>query len=209
MIAGGRLAVYLVWCRRNRGVIRTTPHFRNDAWRAERVAWYRRETGRDLWIQWDDIDLKGGFLKIVTGRNGHRTKGGKSRWVPISPRLRVALREHSLRYRAAKYDGQPSPWILHHTKTQRHHKAGKRIQSLYGAFKAAAEQAKLPPEFVQHDLRHRRVTTWLADEKSAVLVKEAVGHADLRTTMAYTHLAREHLRGLVDEPPGEDVRNRA
>jgi len=67
----------------------------------------------------------------------------------------------------------------------------------------------LPPEFVQHDLRHRRVTTWLADEKSAVLVKEAVGHADLRTTMAYTHLAREHLRGLVDEPPAEEVRDLA
>ncbi len=162
-----------------------------------------------LWIQWEDVDLDGGFLKVVTGRNGHRTKGGKSWWVPISPRLRVALREHSLRYRAAKYDGQPPPWVFHHTKTRRHHKAGKRIRSLYSAFKAAAAQARLPPEFVQHDLRHRRVTTWLAHEKSAVLVKEAVGHADLRTTMAYTHLAREHLRGLVDEPPGEEVRNRA
>ena len=59
--------------------------------------------------------------------------------------------------------------------------------------------AVLAPDFVQHDLRHRRVTTWLAEEKSAVLVKEAVGHADLRTTMAYTHLAREHLRSLVDK----------
>lgn len=31
-------------------------------------------------------------------------------------------------------------------------------------------------------------------------------HADLRTTMAYTHLAREHLRGLVqgfNVPPGD------
>ncbi len=201
--------VYLVWCRRNRGVIRTTPHFRNDAWRVERVAWCRRETGRDLWIQWDDVDLDGGFLKIVTGRNGHRTKGGKSRWVPISPRLRVALREHSLRYRAAKYDGQLSPWVFHHTKTRRHHKTGKRIRSLYSAFKAAAERAKLPPEFVQHDLRHRRVTKWLAAESSAVLLKKAVGHADLRTTMAYTHLAREHLHGLVDEPHPEETRNRA
>jgi site-specific recombinase XerD len=33
-----------------------------------------------------------------------------------------------------------------------------------------------------------------------VHVKEAVGHSDLRTTMAYTHLAREHLRSLVDAP---------
>ena len=49
----------------------------------------------------------------------------------------------------------------------------------------------------QHDLRHRRITTWLGDGKSAVLVKEAVGHSDLRTTMAYTHLSREHLRALV------------
>lgn len=84
-----------------------------------------------------------------------------------------------------------------------------RIRSLYSAFKAAAEQAKLPPEFVQHDLRHRRVTVWMAEGKNPVHVKEAVGHADLRTTMAYTHLAREHLRGLVDEPPPEEVRNRA
>ncbi len=69
----------------------------------------------------------------------------------------------------------------HHTKTQRHHKAGMRIRSLYSAFKAAAEQAKLPPDFVQHDLRHRRVTAWMAEGKDPVHVKEAVGHADLRT----------------------------
>lgn len=163
-----------------------------------------------LWIQWDDVDLDGGFIKVVTGRNGHRTKGGKSRWVPINAQLRQALREHSLRYRAAKYDGQPSPWVFHHTKTRRHHKAGERIRSLYHGFKTAAKRAKLPPEFVQHDLRHRRITKWLAEQKSAVLVKEAVGHADLRTTMAYTHLAREHLRGLVDDVPHrEELRDRA
>lgn len=104
-----------------------------------------------LWIQWDDIDLEGGFLKIVTGRNGRRTKRGKSQRVPISPRLRQALREHSLRYRAAKYDGQPSPWVFHHTKTRRHHKAGERIRSLYNAFKAAAEQAKLPRALVDQE----------------------------------------------------------
>lgn len=80
------------------------------------------------------------------------------------------------------------------------------VPRLYNAFKAAAERAKLPPEFVQHDLRHRRVTKWLADEKSAVLVREAIGHADLRTTMAYTHLAREHLRALVEEVAGHASR---
>ncbi len=81
---------------------------------------------------------------------------------------------------------------------------------MYDAFRTATKRAKLPLDFVQHDLRHRRVTTWLADGKSAVLVKEAVGHSDLRTTMAYTHLAREHLRGLVEqEPKREELRDLA
>jgi hypothetical protein len=34
-----------------------------------------------------------------------------------------------------------------------------------------------------------------------VNVKEAMGHADLRTTMDYTHLVRDNLRSLV-EPVG-------
>jgi hypothetical protein len=36
-----------------------------------------------LWLQWDDVKLDEGFVQIVTGRNGHRTEGGKSRWVPM------------------------------------------------------------------------------------------------------------------------------
>ena len=40
-------------------------------------------------------------------------------------------------------------------------------------------------------------------------VKEALGHADLATTMGYTQLAKEHLRGLVDEPGRDEARNPA
>ena len=162
-----------------------------------------------LWLQWEDVDLEEGFIKVVTGRNGHRTKGGKSRWVPISTRLHVALREHSLRYRAATYDGHPSLWVFHHNRTRRHYNAGQRIRSLYAAFKAASIRASLPPDFVQHDLRHRRITTWLAEGQPVVKVKEAVGHADLRTTMSYMHLVREDLRVLVDQAGRGEARNHA
>jgi hypothetical protein len=41
---------------------------------------------------------------------------------------------------------------------------------------------------------------WLGEGKSPALVKEAMGHSDLRTTMGYAHMAREHLRALVEEP---------
>src|SRR5262249_41034607 len=60
-----------------------------------------------LWLQWDDVHLDDGFLRVVTGRNGHRTKGGKSRWVPMTPRLITAFKRHFARYRFAAYDGTP------------------------------------------------------------------------------------------------------
>jgi site-specific recombinase XerD len=90
-----------------------------------------------------------------------------------------------------------SAFVFHHPVKRRHAQAGARIVSLRRVVKAAAVRAKLPDSFHIHDLRHTRVTTWLAAGANPVHVKEAVGHADLRTTMDYTHLAREHLRALV------------
>ncbi len=162
-----------------------------------------------LWLRWEDVDLEEGFLQIVSGRNGHRTKSGKSRWVPMTKALRAAMRQHFAAYRFASYNGKPTPWLFHHLTSRRTHRVGDRIQSLAAGFARAARRAKLPAELVQHDLRHTRITRWLADGKSPVHVKEAVGHADLRMTMAYTHLAREHLRGLVDEPDREALRDLA
>jgi integrase len=49
-----------------------------------------------LWLEWDDVKPDDGFMQVVTGRNGHGTKGGKSRWVPMTPRLVMAMRARSL-----------------------------------------------------------------------------------------------------------------
>jgi integrase/recombinase XerD len=152
-----------------------------------------------LWIRWEDVDLENGFLWIASGREGHRTKSGKGRWVPMSSRLRQALATHMAEHRFSEYGGDKPPWVFHHLWRHRNAKAGGRIKTMRDGFERAAEAAGLPPGFRQHDLRHRRVTAWLADGKNPVHVKEAVGHSDLRTTMGYTHLAREHLRGLVDD----------
>jgi len=149
-----------------------------------------------LRIRWEDVDLEGGFLWIASGRDGHRTKSGKGRWVPLSARLIAAMRAHFARFRFAG-----SPWVFHHDRTQRHYRAGDRVVSFYHSFKRAAERASVSPELRQHDLRHRRVTTLLAKGKSAAQVKEMMGHADLRTTMGYAHLVREHLRDLMDDGP--------
>jgi integrase len=157
-----------------------------------------------LWARWEDIDLDGGFLTIVSGRGGHRVKGGRTRHVPLTPRLRDALKEHFAQHRFAAYDGRRPEYVFHHTRTRRHYKAGERVRSIRRAVTSAAERAKLSGEWVMHDLRHRRATVWLAEGKSPALVKEALGHADLRTTMGYMHLAKEHLRALV-EPAAQGI----
>lgn len=160
-----------------------------------------------LMLQWEDVDLEGGFLRVTSGRDGHRTKSGKTRWVPMTARLKTAMRDHFARYHFATYRGRRTPWVFHHDHDHHKCKAGARIQSLIHGFKSAARRAKLNRSLRQHDLRHRRVTVWLADGASPALVKEAMGHSDLRTTMGYSHLSREHLRALVesasyDQKPG-------
>lgn len=172
-----------------------------------------------LWLRWQDVDVESGFVTVETVRKGRRTKSGKSRKVPMTPRLRKAYREHMAAFRMQTY-GTPakrSPWVFHHPVARRRAKAGERIGSLRRGFEAAVQRAreslehpedsKLSEELNQHDLRHRRVTTWLAEGKPAHLVQKAMGHADLRTTMGYAHLVAEDLRQLVE--PEEELRRLA
>lgn len=43
-----------------------------------------RDESEALWLRWEDIDLERGFITIVSGRDGRRTKSGKSRYVPMT-----------------------------------------------------------------------------------------------------------------------------
>ena len=158
-----------------------------------------RAYSETLHVQFEDVDLEDGYVRLVSGRDGHRLKSGKSRWTPMTPRLRQAMREHFAAYRFAAYDGQRSPWVFHHSQSRVPiYKAGDRLKDLRGGFDRAVKRAKLPQGFRRHDLRHRRVTTWLKEGKSAAKVQKAMGHSDLATTMGYSHLVKEDLRSLVE-----------
>lgn len=159
-----------------------------------------------LYLRWEDLDLKKAFLTVWSGRAEHRTKSGKSRKVPMTPRLHEALREHEAAYRSRLYKGKRSPWVFHHELDRRHAKAGTRLNKLRGSFNGAAKRAGLPRDFRQHDLRHRRVTTWLAAGKPLALVQKAMGHASIRVTESYLHLVAEDLRALVDDPEEDELR---
>ena len=162
-----------------------------------------------LWLRWEDVNLDSGFITIVSGRDDHRTKSGKTRYVPMTVRLKQALKEHFAVHRFAA----GSPWVFHHTRTRRHYKAGQRVLSFRRAVRGAVRRANVALQrdgldpiptapwvgWTMHDLRHRRVTVWLADGKSPVHVQHAMGHSTLATTMGYYRHLPEHLRALVEE----------
>jgi integrase len=167
-----------------------------------------RSASEALKLRWDDVDIVAGFVHVRSDA-GRRTKNGRSRWVPLTPRLRTALQDHAASYRLAVYDGARTEYVFHHVLTSRKAKAGAPIRSMRRSFGSAARAATLPTEFRPHDLRHRRVTRWLAEGKPAALVQEAMGHSSFQTTLGYAHLAREHLRSLVSEAPAvEGVKER-
>lgn len=158
----------------------------------------RRSEAADL--RWTGVDLAGGFLEVVHGRDGRTTKGKRSRSVPMTARLRSELRDHAAQFRL---DGTGSEYVLHHRRTIGKAEPGDPFaQMLKHTLLKAAEKAELPEEWRYHDLRHRRCTLWLAEGYSPEKVRRAMGHRKLETTLRYSHLVRSDLEEMV----GEDER---
>jgi len=162
-----------------------------------------RSRSEGLHLRWEDVDFADGFIHIDSTRHARRTKTGKGRWVPMTSRLHQAMQDHFAGFRFGAHLSSPSPWIFHHTTSRGGATPGNRVEEYRTPWLKAIERAELPDGFRMHDLRHRRITSWLAEGKPVTLVKEAVGHSALATTMHYTHLAKKHLRSLVDDPEDE------
>jgi integrase/recombinase XerD len=145
-----------------------------------------------LKLEWSDIDLTTGAITIRS-TPVQRTKSGKSRTIPMTKRLHEAMKTHAAAYRFR------SPFVFFHETTRRNAKAGEQIKTLSGSIKAAVKAAKLPEHFRLHDLRHRRVTTWLGESKSPALIQLAMGHSAIGVTLGYSHLTAQHLRALVED----------
>jgi integrase/recombinase XerD len=158
-----------------------------------------------LWLRWKDVDFPKKRITVESIRKGRRTKSGKSRKVPMSGRLRDALKGHFEQFRFAKYGDVQPEWVFHHQHTRRHATAGDRVGTFRRAFANAVERAKVPTDLVQHDLRHRRVTTWLDEGYPVQKVQKAMGHADIRTTMMYEHLLDSTTDELVAKDYAEEA----
>jgi integrase len=113
---------------------------------------------------------------------------GKSRkarrWVPLSQRVFDALKLRA---------GNKSDWVFPSRRAIAGH-----LTTVAKQFREARSMAGLPKGLVLYHARHAFGTYAMAQTKNPALVRDVMGHADLRTTMIYQHPELEPLREAID-----------
>ncbi len=133
----------------------------------------------------DDIDP--GTIEIRV-----RGKGDKERIVFYTPVASQALADYITIARAKDAAAKPSSNALFLNA-----KGGRlSVRSLQYIVDAAAGRSRLGRRASPHMLRHSFATHLLEEGADLRTIQELLGHADLATTQAYTHLDKRRLKNV-------------
>ena len=128
-------------------------------------------------LKWSNIDFYNHCIELL------KTKSGKARTIPISNKLMaefLKLKENKL-----------SEYVFTnpYTKTKYNH--------LQHGFTSALEKANIQ-NFRFHDLRHTAATRMTERGIDLAVVKEILGHSDIKTTMRYAHPVPERKLKAIE-----------
>ena len=132
-------------------------------------------------------DLKDQRLHV---RNG---KGGKDRYVPISPGMVQELRVWWKLHRHPKllFPAPARTWrerSLPLSQVMGSATTHMSVSAVQNAFRLARAQSGIHPEATVHTMRHSYATHLLEEGVSLRLISQYLGHTSLDTTVIYTHL---------------------
>ncbi len=135
--------------------------------------------GELLALTWGDVDLVGARLTV----RGATAKSGRTRYLPLNSDARDVLAAWNPREATAADLVFPGP-------------TGARMTSLKTAWGKVATAAGLKA-FTFHDLRHTFASKLVQAGVDLNTVRELLGHADIKMTLRYSHLAPEHRAAAV------------
>ena len=136
-------------------------------------------------LQVRDIDSRAMLIHVSHG------KGGRDRYVPLSPTLLATLRAH---WRWM----QPKTWLF--PGTMHNWRADRPItpKVVWDACRAAAARAGLTKRVSAHTLRHSYATHLLEAGADIRTIQLLLGHAQVRHTVIYLHLSPRHLQAVAN-----------
>lgn len=127
-------------------------------------------------LKWRDIDFSHGLIHLLV------TKSGKQRVIPMNDHVRNALL--SIR----KHD--TSPYVFVRTD-------GDSLKDVRRGFLSALTKAGIK-DFRFHDLRHTFASQLAMSGVDLNTIRELLGHSDLKTTLIYAHLSKDHRQRAVN-----------
>jgi integrase/recombinase XerD len=139
-------------------------------------------------LRWEDVNLTSGKLMVREG------KGAKDRTLWVDEGQLEELGEW--KERQVEKMGELPRWVF---STLREGNAGEKlaIQQVWKTLRTYAEKAGIEKDISPHTLRHTFATDLYRETGKIRLVQKALGHADLSTTMIYTHIVDEELEGAM------------
>jgi len=130
-------------------------------------------------LRWADVDIE---RRVVTVQ-GATTKGGHTRHIPLTDEAHAILK-------AWKPEKVSSADLVFPGR------AGKAFYTLKTAWATLLEEAGIAG-FRWHDLRHTFASKLVQAGVDLNTVRELLGHADIKMTLRYSHLAPSHLADAV------------
>lgn len=127
-----------------------------------------------------DIDVEKQQLKVRAAA----AKSGKSRYIPLNAEAFKAVTRW-MRQHPGGVDDLIFPG-----------KDGKPMTNIDSSWRTVSAAAKLK-DFRWHDLRHHFASRLVMSGVDLNTVRELLGHADLKMTLRYAHLAPEHKANAV------------
>ena len=124
-----------------------------------------------LSLQWTDIDLEAGELRLRESKTGPRA-------VPLSPPAAKVLAE------LPRVPG--NPWVIPGQKPDTH------MTNLDDPWRIVRERAGVENVRI-HDCRHSFASRALALGESLPVIAKLLGHSQIQTTARYAHLARDSV----------------
>lgn len=143
-------------------------------------------------LDMNDIDLKGGVLKVLG-------KGGKERIVPIGKKAVEAIET----YLVEKFKVQSSKSKMEAGESEplfTNLRGGRLTQrSVQRLVRRHTSEISKGKRITPHSLRHTFATHLLNNGADLRGIQEMLGHASLSTTQKYTHLSMDKLMEVYDK----------